>query len=265
MQKRLSAVIYIIMLLQACGSGTGDLQSGQLLSNEPSEVIYSSQNFQVYAHDLMTARKVALRAEEARRDLTQDWFERMAPEWAERAKVYVLEGLDYYGVTSYNLAKGATDPYDWEVKLLDQSWGVLGDVVLPHELSHVVFAESFRSRLPRWLDEGAALLAEPEAYVTRQFSKLGNYRVNDRSFSVSELFAIRDYPANNINSFYTHSGSLVKYMVDNLGGRRKFVTFVQTGIELDDDWERALQEVYGLCSSKLEEQWLQSVKLVVDI
>ena len=67
---------------------------------------------------------------------------------------------------------------------------------LPHELTHVILADCFVGRLvPRWIDEGAALLADPAEKQLRHKAEMAGALADRSAFRVVELLTLEDYPA----------------------------------------------------------------------
>ena len=126
--------------------------------------------------------------------------------------------------------------------------------ILPHEVTHVVLADLFtQQQIPRWADEGMAVLAEPKAEQVSRASELNDPLKEGRVFKLSELMAI-DYPsAEAWNLYYAQSVSLTQFLVEQ-GSPERFVSFVRgaqrKGIEI------ALRESYQIDGfAELENRW----------
>ncbi len=125
---------------------------------------------------------------------------------------------------------------------------------LAHELAHVVLADRFDTdALPRWLDEGMAILADPaekrrgHSRGVRRAMATGSY------FRLPELLSLSDYPpASRWATFYDQSAALVEYLVARQGHER-FVEFVE--ISLEHGYDHALRQVYDVGMAQLERQW----------
>ena len=84
-------------------------------------------------------------------------------------------GLKNYKVTPSKSAQAALDLIAWAEK--EQITGPkerLLNSVLPHEITHTVFAHYFKQPVPRWADEGGAVLSEDEieSLIAQEFSRL---------------------------------------------------------------------------------------------
>ena len=78
--------------------------------------------------------------------------------------------LEQVGATSFQF-----DPrrsvLGWKMNVQGTEQRIL-DSVIPHEVSHTIFASYFRRPLPRWADEGAATIIEHESERMRQMQTL---------------------------------------------------------------------------------------------
>jgi hypothetical protein len=127
--------------------------------------------------------------------------------------------------------------------------------VLPHETTHLVLGDLFADApLPRWADEGMAVLAESRARCDRYARTLYTCRRQGKLVPLAQLFAQPEYPdAALITAFYVESVSVVDFLVGEKGPQA-FVQFLRdvprTGLD------GALERHYG-CRNvvALEEQW----------
>jgi hypothetical protein len=126
--------------------------------------------------------------------------------------------------------------------------------ILPHEVTHVVLADLFtQQQIPRWADEGMAVLAEPLNDQINRTAELTGPLKEGRVFKLSELMAI-DYPSADAWSlYYAQSVSLTQFLVEQ-GTHEQFVRFVrgaqQKGVE---DSLRSVYKIAGF--SELENRW----------
>jgi hypothetical protein len=125
---------------------------------------------------------------------------------------------------------------------------------LPHELVHVVLADRFTGQaLPRWLDEGMAILADPRDQQATHHRAAQRAIAAGAQFRIAELLALADYPpAGRWAEFYGQSASLVELLVAEQGHGR-FLEFVE--LALEHGYEAALQQVYQFGVSELERRW----------
>ena len=125
---------------------------------------------------------------------------------------------------------------------------------LPHELAHVVLCDRFVDEaLPRWLDEGIAILADPQQKRQQHQRELERAVAGGSQFRVAELFALADYPpAERWGTFYGQSASLVEYLVAQQGHGR-FVEFVE--LSQAHGYDDALRRIYRFGIGELERRW----------
>ena len=127
--------------------------------------------------------------------------------------------------------------------------------VLPHETTHVVLAGQFGPvQVPRWADEGMAVLTEPRPQVEKHLGNLPAHREAGQLFRVQDLLALTDWPqANQVGVFYAQSVSLVDFLC-SLKGHQTFAAFLKEG--LASGMEPALKKHYGIAGTQeLEKSW----------
>jgi hypothetical protein len=126
---------------------------------------------------------------------------------------------------------------------------------LPHETTHVVLAGRFgKHQVPRWADEGIAVLTEPAAKVEMHRKNLARSRDEQQLFAVRDLMSLDDYPQpRRVGAFYAQSVSLVEFLAKE-GGPVTFARFVRDGLE--NGYETALRKHYRYRSfDELQESW----------
>ena len=133
---------------------------------------------------------------------------------------------------------------------------LLVTAILPHEVTHVVLADLFTTQqIPRWADEGIAVLAEPNAEQETRAAELQEPLEAGRVFDLRKLMAM-DYPdAKHWSLYYAQSVSLTRFLVER-GPPEQFVQFVQNSQR--DGIEAALRGTYGFGSfAELQERWTE--------
>src|SRR5688500_6441852 len=120
---------------------------------------YRTNNFIVDAATPDLAREVCESAEKFRHDLAIEWLEKPLPDWNEPCPIRVTVGerMGAGGATSFMFDRGR--PFGWTMSVQGSRERVL-DSVLPHEVTHAIFATHFGRPLPRWADEGACTTVE---------------------------------------------------------------------------------------------------------
>jgi hypothetical protein len=159
------------------------------------------------------------------------------------------------GATSFVFNRG--EVFDWKMNIQGSRERIL-DSVLPHEVTHTIFASYFRQPLPRWADEGACTTVEHPSEVSKQERNLIQYLKTGRGIPFSQMFAMKEYPQD-VMPLYAQGHSLSEWLIESQG-RKAFLEFVGDGMK-DENWPRAVHEHYGF-SSLLEMQtaWNDWVK-----
>ncbi len=110
----------------------------------------SSQNFIVSAPDAKLAQKVADEAERFRKELAIEWLGKELGPWREKCPITVELGMHAGGETSFAFITDQTGrgmPVSWQMKIFGPPDRLL-DAVLPHEVTHTIFATHFGCPLP---------------------------------------------------------------------------------------------------------------------
>ena len=128
------------------------------------------------------------------------------------------------------------------------------DSVLPHEITHMVFASRFRQPLPRWADEGGATSVEHASEKNKHRQMLSQFLRTGRGIAFNQMFAMTEYPSD-IMPLYAEGYSLAEFLIQT-GGRREYVEFLGDGLK-SHDWPAAVQRHYGIKDlSALQNTWL---------
>ena len=224
---------------------------------------FMTANFRIFHNDEPLARKAALKAENARRSAAKRWSgTEPASPWTPKCDLYLYPTAEVFanltqqsrespGFSTVKLEGGRVTAR--VVKLRADNAKML-DAVLPHEVTHIVLADLFPAQqIPRWADEGMAVLSEPESEQTLRIRDLATPIRNDVVFQL-EVLMTADYPGGNHWAlYYAQSVSLTRYLV-GIGTPRQFVEFVRAsqarGIDV------ALKENYGIEGvAQLESRW----------
>jgi hypothetical protein len=140
---------------------------------------YPTQNFVVEAPTMQIAQQVGQAAEYYRKQKALDWLGQEMQPWPERCPLKVKVTISGPGgATSFAFDQG---------QVLGQHMNIEGPLdrllasVLPHEVTHTVFAYYFRRPVPRWADEGGAVLSEDEVERERHDRLVRTLRLHDQS------------------------------------------------------------------------------------
>lgn len=218
---------------------------------------YRTENFIVTAPTQDLARDVAETAESMRRDLAIEWLGSEIAPWQDKCPITVHVGshLGAGGATSFMFENGR--PFGWTMSIQGSRARIL-DSVLPHEITHTIFATHFGRPLPRWADEGACTIVEDISERQKQHDMLYEFLTTHRGIAFNEMFAMTEYPSD-VLPLYSQGYSLARYFIAQ-GGKRKFIDYVGDGMKWNN-WTRATQQHYGYSSlSDLQVQWLDWVR-----
>ena len=147
--------------------------------------------------------------------------------------------------------------FGWRMSIQGSPERVL-DSVLPHEITHMIFASHFRQPLPRWADEGGATSVEHVSERTKHQRMLDQFLRTGRGIAFSQMFAMTEYPSD-VMPLYAQGYSLAEFLIQT-GGRRKYIEFLDDGLK-NNDWSGAVARNYGMGDlGQLQNTWLAWVK-----
>jgi hypothetical protein len=216
-----------------------------------------SANFIVETPDPNFARQVAQTAEKYRHDLAIEWLGQPMPNWAQPCVMTVQVGphLGAGGATTFVFDRG--EVFNWVMNIQGSPERIL-DSVLPHEITHMVYASHFRQPLPRWADEGGATSVEHASEKNKHRQMLDQFLRTGRGIAFSQMFAMTEYPRD-IMPLYAQGYSLAEFLIQT-SGRRKYVEFLGDGLQ-NDDWSGAAARHYGIQDlGVLQNTWLAWVR-----
>lgn len=218
-----------------------------------SAATYQSENFEVTSDSASVAREIAEAAEEWRRVLARHWFKRPLQQWDEICRIQVSSTkTGGSGWTNYEFLSGDLARIDIEMKGPPNR---LLEYVLPHELTHVVLVTELNDTLPRWADEGAAMLSESRSQQLRQLLRVKQLIKAGSVIPFDQLFSMRRYPRkkDGLQAFYAQSFTLCEFLIER-GGRGRFLQFVQEG--RSGNWDRLIERHYKLKDAEaLQAAW----------
>jgi hypothetical protein len=218
---------------------------------------YRTNNFVVNAPTQEMAEQIGRAAEKYRRELARDWLGHDMPNWAQPCPITAQVGdqLGAGGATSFVFEHG--EVFGWRMTIQGSRVRIL-DSVLPHEVTHTVFATHFRQPLPRWADEGACTTVEHASEKSKQQTMLIDFLRTGRGIPFSRMFAMKEYP-HDVMPLYSQGYSVARYLVAQ-GGKHKFLEFLADGMR-DENWARATKQHYGMSDlAALQNHWLDWVR-----
>src|SRR3954466_13505956 len=202
---------------------------------------YKTTNFTVSAPTPQLAKEIGDQAEVFRRDLAIEWLGKELPAWSKTCPInaQVAPNLGAGGATSFVFEHG--EVFNWKMNIQGSRERIL-DSVLPHEVTHTIFASYFRQPVPRWADEGACTTVEHPSEVSKQERNLIQFLKTGRGIPFSQMFAMKEYPSD-VMPLYAQGHSLSEWLIESRG-RKEFLEFVGDGMQ-DENWPRAVREHYG--------------------
>lgn len=216
--------------------------------------VIETTNFRIYHRNAKYAEEIATHAERDRQVSYAKWFPGEAvTSWTPACEIYLYPTAREYGIATNSSPQspGQTTWIPQGGKIvrkihLSCEYPDIRDAVLPHEMTHAVFAGRFEQPLPRWADEGMAVLTEPR---NRQDDHLVNLVRAHRSggiYSCAQLMSMSDYPRDGrIREFYAESVGLCRYLVEEHGGGPKLIEFMRLALRTRS-YDFALQQIYGI-------------------
>jgi hypothetical protein len=243
---------------------------GIVRAGEPVEP-HRSANFVVHAPTPAIARSVADQAEALRKEIAIRWVGKDLPAWPRPCTIRLtLTPGPSGGSTALDYGAGV----DGKPVVTLMAMQLRGDLrrlmtsTLPHELTHVFLAHHFGKPLPRWADEGIALLAESSADQAGHDARCRDLLNEGRGVRLRVLFRMMDYPRD-LMAVYTQGHSVARFLLARTpidGSASKpaaLIEFVRRGAagNTAEGWDRAAKEVYGFDSvDALEQEWLDWLK-----
>ena len=246
MEARISIIVIMLMIFV---SNVGEAVFGQQMYQTVTE------NFVVNAPDPQLARRAATLAEGYRASLSQEWLGYEIETWQQRCPITIEIGPHAGGETSFGFVGGSRDnsvravPIDWKMNIFGPPDRVL-DAVLPHEITHTIFATHFGRPLPRWADEGACTTVEHESERAKNHQLLMQFLTAkpSRGIPFNRMFTMKQYP-HDILPLYAQGHSLAKFLIGKKD-KRHFVNYIEAGLELEQGrssvavWNRVTKEFY---------------------
>jgi hypothetical protein len=228
-------------------------------------LIRETANFRIYSlPGTAQTEQLPQVCERLREHLQQTWYGKSQPAWSPKCDIILHPNVGEYaqtlgpgseqssGCTSLKLDQGRVTSRRVDLRADALDWN---SAALPHELTHVIVADRFSKRqLPRWVDEGMAILAEPEGKQARRYQELRKAIARRAIYQAADLVRMTDYPpAEHRDAFYGQSASLVGFLMEQ-DSPEKFLNFVE--LAMDQGYDPAVREVYGMASmAQLQAAW----------
>ena len=147
--------------------------------------------------------------------------------------------------------------FGWRMNIQGSRERIL-DSVVPHEVTHTIFASHFRRPIPRWADEGACTTVEHRSEISKQENMLIDFLKTRRGIPFSQMFAMTEYPRD-VLPLYAQGHSLSQFLIYQ-SGKKGFLEFLAHGMD-NGDWQGALRQKYGYEDLLvLQNSWLDWIR-----
>ena len=231
--------------------------------------VWDTANFRILHTDDALADKVARVAETTRDEQTKRWAAPVSSAWTPRCDIYLYPSASFFhqitgqpeespGFSTMGINSGRIVAR--RINLRADNPKLLA-AILPHEVTHVLLADLFPSeQIPRWADEGMAVLSEPMTEQHLRAAELEEPLQSGRLFRLQDLM-IMDYPdGRHWGLYYAQSVSLTHFLVSQ-GTPAQFVRFVRdsqrNGVETE------LKRTYHIQGfDDLDKRWRAHAKSV---
>ena len=215
---------------------------------------FRTTNFIVDAPTDQMARQFGESAEYFRREKAKEWLGQEMPNWQRPCPIRVEITPDGpSGATTFDFGQR---PISQNMKISGPKERLLNSV-LPHEVTHTVFAYYFQQPVPRWADEGGSVLSEDDLERGRHDQMCRQLLNQGRAMRLNYLFNLKEYPSD-VMVLYAQGFSITRYLVDQ-GDRQTFLQFIQHGMK--HGWDNASQTFYRAQSlNHLETAWIDSLR-----
>ncbi len=174
--------------------------------------------------------------------------------WAIKCEIFVHPNREAYnlalgrsgdtsvGSTIMNFDQGVTVRRRIDVRADVSDWS---NAALPHEMTHVVLGERFQGQsLPRWADEGIAMLSESADKHRERLENLQKLLAANTTCPIADVLSYTRLPAPHLrDAYYGQSLALTSLLIQK-SSPAKFADFIEesrtSGIE------SALQSHYAI-------------------
>ena len=207
----------------------------------------TSDNFCLQSFlDEQQATMVARKLEQMRADAHKKWIGTAPDKWTSPCDVLYFADANHYsrhtGASSNSPGRSKAESEPKTGRIVQRTIYVHGEVehllstAFPHEVTHMVLAGQFAPHhTPRWLDEGAAVLAE-KGIAKIHKKNLPKFREHALLFTAKELIALDDYPLpKRIGPFYAQSIALTEHLAAQKKGPKGVMDFARDCLRGDPD------------------------------
>jgi RNA polymerase sigma factor (sigma-70 family) len=209
-----------------------------------------SKNFVVRGASAELCTEIANAAEQHRKVLAVAWLGKELPDWKAPCPIQVT-------VSPGGSASSTVFQFDKSFVVtgmtLNGTKERIMNSMLPHEVTHTVLADHFQRPLPRWADEGAAVLSETASDQDRHRQDVVQILKEGRAIRLAHLFGMTDYPSE-VATLFAQGYSVTRFLVERKD-RAGYLEFVKTGMR--GGWDAAANRCYELADvAEMEKAWL---------
>ncbi len=220
----------------------------------PRPAVQSPPLFVVTGGDELVNRVVQREAEFAANVLARRWTGKPLPPLKDNWKIVVKIELNRtVGSTTFAYGPDKTKPALLASEMqLEGSLEQILRVQLPHEITHCVLAAHFGRPLPRWADEGIALLSEPARDQADLDIKCRDLLNGGRAIVLKRLLPMTEYPKD-LAVLYAQGHSVARFL--HARDAKKLLPLLEASFA--DGWDKALKATYGFADAdELEKAWI---------
>lgn len=230
------------------------LVAGLAMTAGANAAVVRTTNFIVETARQDDAEEFARLAEHYRKTKAMEWLGKEMPNWRNPCRLRI-------SVT--NSGAGGATTFDFNGGQVNQEMQIEGNrerlknSVLPHEVTHTVFAHFFRQPVPRWADEGGSVYSEDDLERNRHEHMCKQTLNAGKGIQLKALFRMKEYPRD-VMTLYTQGHSVTKFLVEK-SDRKTFLSFV--GMGMQEGWDQASREFYNYDNvDALEAAWLDHLR-----
>ncbi|MCD6459237.1 hypothetical protein J7L67_01045 [bacterium] len=175
--------------------------------------------------------------------------------YASQDEYLEKSGLPKWSGGGVDYSKRIMYTFPWSDKFLN--------IVLPHELTHIIFREYVKGnkKIPLWLDEGIAQYQERKGIG--QTEKILRHAVRNNAYmpleEFNQVYSLGDeHETGIVRIFYAQSESIVRFMIKKYGSQKfgQFVKQLKAGKTVEDALKFSYpQSIDSL--DNLEKKWLE--------
>ncbi len=215
---------------------------------------FPTANFVVEAPTVEIAQRVGQWAEYYRQQKAIQWIGREMPQWPVRCPLQVtVTRSGAGGATSFEFQQGQV----FQTMHIEGPLDRLIASVLPHEVTHTVFAHYFRCPVPRWADEGGAVLSEDDIERSHHDMLVRQIINSGHAIPLGRLFPMKQYPSD-VAALYAEGYSVSDFLV-SVSNRQTFLGFVAHGMQYG--WDSAARTYYHYQNvDQLQTAWLDHLR-----